>query len=169
MPKTKESDKPKDKKKRTVTKETTAKRSAARKETAIVNQYLTARKKRQAKAGSGKTERNIEERIKEIDETLARGSKEKRVPKGKIIAGQKRESVVKPVPLRPTEIAKLMKEREQLQRRLEGGPRRRTAKADRLHEEFLRVLPGWARRMGYNREILLAMGVTEEELHEASV
>jgi hypothetical protein len=131
-----------------ITAEAREKGAISKSQRGIFNRYLRALQGRAL-------ERN-REKIAEIDETLARGRQVRKAPvfkNGKRIGTREKE-----LPLLPSERAKLMASRIQLEANL-------TRKApDELRGEFLAILPDYAAKNGLTRDILLSVGVPAEDL-----
>lgn len=101
------------------------------------------------------------EKIREIDETLERGTRLKKAPVFE--DGKRVGTTTKALPLLPSERAMLMVKRRKLEESL-------TARApDGLRAQFIEMLPGYAARNEFTRDILLAAGVPEEDLDEAGI
>ena len=145
---------------------------ALRAESSTINRYLL-KKRSKAVAGVAPTNgrrASLQDRIAEIDTLLAKGTKEWSVPVGKPKKGDKRESIKRELPLRPTEIARLLQKKMSLVNRLShGSVRKSSAKTVDLRAEFLRVLPAWAQRKGYSSEVLTTIGVSMADLVEAGI
>ena len=103
-------------------------------------------------------------RISEIAALLATGTTQRIVPKfGKVPDGAKvREgSVPKERPLLPSQRAKLVTERLELQNGKAAKPE--------LRAEFLAILPQFAARMGFTAEALQESGVSAADLKAAGL
>ncbi len=119
----------------------------------IFNKYI------RALSGSA-VERN-RARIAEIDEVLERGTREKKAPVFE--DGKRVGTTTKQLPLLPSERATLLVRRKKLEEQLaQKAP-------DDLRQQFIEMLPEYAERNEFTREILLAAGVPEEDLNEAGL
>ena len=119
----------------------------------IFNRYI--------KALQGPQVDRVRAQIAEIDAMLARGTRLKKAPvfeNGTRVGTTERE-----LPLLPSEMAIWMAKRS----KLEAGLKRRAP--DDLRQEFLRILPQYAVRHDLTRDILLAVGVPEDDLDEAGI
>lgn len=120
----------------------------------IFNRYI--------RALEGPRAARIRERIVEIDETLARGTRLKKAPVFE--DGQRVGTEERLLALLPSEKALMMAERARLVRNLAGH-----APPDELRQAFLEMLPSFASRNELTREILLAVGVPSEDLDAAGI
>lgn len=130
-----------------------AKGTRTRKAHGLFNRYVRALK--------GPKADRIRERIAEIDGILARGTRLKSSP---IWAGGERVGTAeRELPLLPSETALWMARRKRLRASLDDlAPRE-------LREQFLRLLPDYARQHDLDREILLAVGVPARDLDAAGI
>ena len=131
-----------------ITAEAREKGAISKSQRGIFNKYLRSLQGRAA-------ERN-REKIAELEETLSRGRQIRKAPvfkNGKRIGTREKE-----LPLLPSERAKLMAQKGQLEANL-------TRKApDELRRDFLAILPEYAAKNGLTREILVSVGVPLEDL-----
>ncbi len=136
-----------------ITAEAREKGAISKSQRGIFNKYIRALQGRAA-------EKN-REKIAEIDAILTRGRHVRKAPvfkNGKRIGTKEKE-----LALLPSERAKLMAQRQ----RLEAGLTRKAP--DELRNEFLAVLPEYAEKNGLTREILVSVGVPEEDLAAAGL
>ena len=136
-----------------ITAEAREKGAVSKSQRGIFNKYL--------KALQGRAVEKTRTKITDIEEMLARGTRFKKAPVFK--NGKRIGTREKALPLLPSERAIWMAKLEQLKAGL-------TRKApDDLRREFLAVLPDYTEKNGLTREILLSVGVPEEDLVEAGV
>lgn len=147
-----------------------------RSESWTINRYLlkvTGKARTSARAKKPRDVSSLQERLNTIDAILAKGTKTWSVPAGRVAKGEKRQSVEKEIPLRPTEIAKLLAKKMNLSTRIASGGRNAGRKStqtfEALREAFLSVLPGWAKRHGHSVELLRVLHIPEEDLIECGL
>ena len=110
---------------------------------------------------TGRAMERTREKIREIEGTLERGTRLKKAPVFE--DGKRVGTTTKELPLLPSERATLMVKKRKLEESL-------TSKApDGLRAQFIEMLPGYAQRNEFTRDILLAAGVPEEDLDEAGI
>lgn len=142
--------------------ESRASASFSRRVGALVNEYV--RKLRDGGAG-GISDRKAK-RLAEIEAELSSGQREKKIPV--FVEGapgeKKRRDGTKPglLPLTPIERADLIAERARLQ--AGGGSGSRAKKLAQLRAEVLAALPEFARRKGWDRAILIEIGIPAADL-----
>ncbi len=138
---------------RSIPPEAREKATRTRQQRSIFNRYLSSMR--------GKRISATREKIREIEAILERGTKERKVPK--FVDGKRAGTEVKEVPLLPADKARLLKKRKEL---LKSLP---TTGKESLRKQFLEILPDYARSQGWDREILLEVGVPEADLDEAGI
>ncbi len=127
--------------------------SEAKAQRGLFNRYI--------RALQGPAVERSQQRIREIDETLACGTRLKKAP---VFEGGKRVgTTARPLPLLPSEQALLMVER----RKLEAGLARRAP--EDLRAAFLAMLPDYAARHELTRDILEAVGVPAADLDQVGL
>jgi hypothetical protein len=122
----------------------------AKAERGLFNRYIRALNGRQAQ--------RTRDKLTDVEATLARGTRTKRAPvfeNGKRIA-----TVDKLLPLLPSEHAELLVKRDRLRCAVQA------VVPPALRAEFLAMLPDYAARHGFTREILLEVGVPALDLDE---
>ncbi len=136
-----------------ITAEARQKGALSKTQRGIFNRYI--------RSLSGRAVERNREKIREIDEMLERGTRLKKAPVFE--DGKRVGTTSKELPLLPSERATLMVTRrklcEALANRAPSG----------LRTEFIEMLPGYAARNEFTREILLAAGVPEADLEEAGI
>lgn len=140
-------------KKRSIPADAREKATKTRQQRSIFNRYLATLRGRRIQATQAK--------IAEIDNLLSEGTKKRRVPK--FVGGKRQGTEVKEVPLLPADRARLLARRRDLQQSLP------TTGKEQLRSQFLEVLPDYAASQGWDRKILLDVGVPEVDLDEAGI
>ena len=138
---------------RTFLPEAREKGTKTRHQRSVFNRYLLGLQ--------GKRILNIKAKIAEIGKALEEGTKQRRVPK--FVGGKRTGTQMKNVPFLPAVRARLLARRRDL---IASIPT--TGKAE-LRAEFLAILPECAASQGWDREILLEVGVPEVDLDEAGI
>jgi hypothetical protein len=100
-------------------------------------------------------------KLDELQAQLAKGVVIKKVPVFQ--DGQRVGSVEKEVPMLPSDRARLMARIEALKAKKGKGVN------DDLRQKFLDILPSYAARYNLTRDILLNVGVPEEDLDAANI
>ena len=139
--------------KRTIPDSARAKATRTRQHRSIFNRYINSL--------SGKRVLATEAKIREVDLTLERGTKPRRVPK--FVDGVRQGTQIKDVALLPADRARLLRKRKDL---IASLPR--TGKED-LRADFLRILPEYAGGQGGHTEFLLVGGVPADDLVAAGL
>ncbi len=136
-----------------ITAEAREKGALAKTQRGIFNRYI--------RSLSGRAVERTREKIRDIEQTLERGTRQKKAP---VFEGGKRVgTTTKELPLLPSERATLMVKKRKLEQAL-------THKAPtELRAEFLAMLPGYAERNEFTRDILVAAGVPDADLEEAGI
>lgn len=129
------------------------KATITRQKRSVFNRYL--------KSLESKKVKTTKARVAEIDEILERGTKQRRVPK--FVNGKRSGTELKHVPLLPADRARFIAKRRAYEAAIP-----KIGKAE-LREEFLQILPEYAAGQGWDREILLAVGVPEVDLEAAGI
>lgn len=136
-----------------ITAEAREKGAISKSQRGIFNKYL--------KSLQGRAVEKSRAKIDEIEEMLERGTRIKKAPVFK--NGKRIGTVEKQLPLLPSERAIWMARKQKLEEGL-------TRKApDELRQEFLAILPEYAEKNDLTREILVTVGVPEEDLDEVGI
>ena len=136
-----------------ITAEAREKGAISKSQRGIFNKYM--------KALQGRSIDKNRQKITEIEEMLARGTRFKKAPVFK--NGKRIGTREKALPLLPSERAIWMARKQKLEAGLT-----RTA-PDELRRDFLVVLPDYAEKNSLTREILVEVGVPEADLDEAGI
>lgn len=136
-----------------ITAEAREKGALAKIQRGVFNRYI--------RSLSGRAVERNREKIREIDDTLERGTRLKKAPVFE--DGVRVGTTTKELPLLPSERATLMVKKRKLQEVLTNRA------PTELRTEFLAMLPGYAERNEFTRDILVAAGVPEADLDEAGV
>ena len=131
-----------------ITEAARAKGAAAKRQRGVFNRYV--------RALEGKPSMRVRARLREIEEALAKGTRVKKAPVFE--NGSRVGTVDKELPLLPSERAHLLVERRALYTRL------RARVPEGLRDAFIAMMPDYAERNGFTRDILLASGVPAEDL-----
>jgi len=140
-------------KKRTIPARAREKATQTRQQRSIFNRYLASMK--------GNRVQSAQEKIKESDRLLAEGVKERKVPK--FVDGKRQGTELKKVTLLPADRARLLAKQRDL---IASLP---TTGKESLRGQFLKILPGYAASQGWDRAILLEVGVPAIDLDEAGI
>ncbi len=103
----------------------------------------------------------IRSRIDEIDALLARDTRVEKAPVWR--GGERVGTTERALPLLPSERALHMARRRRLRESLDA------LAPPELRRDFLAMLPGYAEQHGFDREIMLAVGVPARDLDEAGI
>jgi len=139
--------------KRSIPAEAREKATQTRQQRSIFNRYLATMRGKRVQATQAK--------IGEIDAVLSEGTKERRVPR--FVNGKRQGTEVKEVPLLPADRARLLARRRDLQQSLP------TTGKEQLRSQFLAILPEYAESQGWDRQILILVGVPVPDLDEAGM
>ena len=125
----------------------------ARTQRGIFNQYI--------RSLNGRTAQKNRQKMLDIEEALARGTRIKVV--AKFAEGKRVGSEEKELPLLPSEMATLLAQKARLEKSFE------TSVSREQREQFLSILPDFATRNDFTYEILIAVGVPKHDLVEAGI
>jgi len=135
-------------KKRSIPAQAREKATQTRQQRSLFNRYLASMK--------GKRVEATQKKIADIDQILSEGTKERRVPK--FVSGKRHGTEVKRVPLLPADRARLLARQRDLRTSLP------TVGKEKLRGQFLKILPTYAASQGWDRQILLDVGVPLADL-----
>ncbi len=104
---------------------------------------------------------SVRRKLNDVEQELERGTRVKKVP---LFKDKKRVgSVSKEVTLLPSDRAQLLARKRQLEEAL------KSAAPAELRKDFLAILPEYAQKSGFDRNVLIQVGVPEEDLDTAGI
>jgi hypothetical protein len=136
----------------------------ARHEQSTFNAYVNATAREPARL------RKDRERVKAITETLERGTEVRKVAQwvGKGTARKRAGEREKAVKILPAKKLALMAERSEAEARIKIAESESRVSPE-VRAEFLKILPAFAARKGYDRTMLIAAGVPEADVQAARI